>query len=154
MYMNSALYFNKFSFVEFKFNKYKYTDNRKGVDIHFIAILKKGNAKIVTDEETILLNPGDVFYIPKDLSYESYWFGEKIEWQSYGFTYFPENENRRYKLQKISCSEKLKTEVLNIPVNESVDSKTLGIFFTQKLTYYVKTNDNLLFQKERRRVII
>ena len=76
-----------------------------GSPTHYLAQLIEGSAKIVTDTQVLHLNAGDVFYIPKNLSYRSFWYpeNEKVNFYSFGFEFFP-IRNSRFKLQKIKLT--------------------------------------------------
>ena len=128
--MNSVFLSNNYNFVEVNLNKYHYTDNRKNETPNYLALMLKGNAKIVSRKETININSGDVFYIPRNIGYESFWFGEEIKWISLGFRYFPEGEYKNYKLQKIDCSNDAIELFKSIDLNEPINSKNLCTFFT------------------------
>ena len=129
--MKDAFFSNGFYFIEYIFDKYSHTDNRLGAPQHYIAYLKEGQARIVSQGRTLQLQAGDVFYIPKDLSYQSYWFDEnRVRLHSYGFSFFPDSENRSFLLQKINCGDALRREVAAIPLNRSADCASLAAFFT------------------------
>jgi len=101
--MDNIQFSNSFKFRDYHFEKYRYADRRSGAEYHFIACLREGKCRIVTHQGTLELSAGDIFYIPKDLSYESYWSGsDAIRFASFGFTYFPNTEQRVYPLQKIA----------------------------------------------------
>ena len=54
MGMNNTLFSNSFVFREFRFKKsYRYTDMRSGADQHFVACMRKGRCRIVSEENTI-----------------------------------------------------------------------------------------------------
>ena len=130
--MNSLVFLNGFRFREFDLQKYHYTDNRRGSPQHYIAYMKKGRARIVGEERTVEITEGDVFYIPKGLSYRSYWYGEdEISFYSYGFDHFPEAAAKSYVLQVIPCGDEQKARVREIPRNRQVtDSGALGLFYS------------------------
>ena len=123
---------DNFNFQRFRFNKYHYTDNRKGSPMNFIAVMIKGTAKIISDRKTITVNEQDVFFIPINLSYQSYWYGDdEIEFISYGFLSTQTDEPINFDLHVIECSEDVKKLILKIPIKESgLDCKTLGVFYT------------------------
>lgn len=127
--MNDILLSNYFFFTTTKMRHYHYTDSRNFPNPHYLAQLIKGHAKLVSRDTVVELSEGDVFYIPMDYPYESFWYGEIIEWHSYCFTYFPEGENTHFKMQKIPCDETLKKLVLDIPVAVDISSGVLGLFF-------------------------
>ena len=129
--MNRPLSSDNFYFVRHSFDKYSYTDNRAGARRHYLAYMEEGSARIVTKTQTLHLKAGDVFYIPKDLSYQSYWFSEnRISFHSYGFLIFPDNEKWDYLLQKIDCDDALKQQIRAIPLDSSITCQTLAQFFT------------------------
>jgi len=74
--INTNLY-SDFCFLKVTFNKYHYTDNRIGSPYHYFAYMEKGTARIVTKDKTISIKEGDIFYIPKSLGYQSYWYGNE-----------------------------------------------------------------------------
>lgn len=98
--MTDTQFYKSFTFNIFKFNKHRMTDCNKGSRHHYFARLIKGKARIVSAENTVLLDPGDVFYIPKDLVYKSYWYPDEkgeLAFSSFGFSFLP--TDRKYKLQ-------------------------------------------------------
>ena len=109
--MDNLRFYNSFRFALLSLKKSRHTDNTRGIDRHFIGRIRRGYGKLVTDAgEEILLTPGDVFYIPLGLRYHSYWTPEKgedgaVEWESYGFDFFPCKSGRKYAVQKLSPSK-------------------------------------------------
>lgn len=106
--MNNTQFYKTFNFTEFRIRGYHHTDARKGAPCHYIARLKSGKATIVTEKKTIELVAGDFFYIPLNISYQSYWTPDRDEevcWDSFGFSFFPNPEDKAYALQKIECTE-------------------------------------------------
>ena len=65
---------------------------------------------MLTGEE-ILLRAGDVFYFPTGMCYHSYWYGDetdeqcRVEWDSVGFTHFPDDASRHYAPQLLHPDE-------------------------------------------------
>ena len=107
---------NPFVFVRIRFVHFHYTDNRAGSPMYYVALLLKGHAKIVSSKTTLEIRPGDVFFIPKQLPYQSYWSGqEEIEFLSYGFLQTQAREPLRFGLQVVDCGEALKREIAQIP---------------------------------------
>lgn len=128
--MNSVLSYDAFRFIEFDLNKYHYTDNRQGAPHHYIALMKKGKCRLVSENRTVEVNEGDVFYIPMGLAYQSYWYGEnEISFISLGFRLFPEANDKNFCLQKFDCNTELKEKIQSIPLNKPVNSRTLSEFF-------------------------
>ncbi len=97
---------NSFRFTLFSFKKYKYTDNGRGINTHYLAYMVSGRARIVTESTTLTVSEGDVFYIPKNLKYESFWYGDpSIEFISLGFSLFPAFHNESYSIQRIDATD-------------------------------------------------
>ncbi len=112
--MNETLFYESFLFNLFKFKNYHTTDHsRTPVPHHYFGCLIKGTAKFKTQNTELVLNPNEIFYIPKHTKYISQWFGDnhgEIEFYSFGFEISPINQS--YALQKINCSSKEK-EIFN-----------------------------------------
>lgn len=106
--MNETNFFNKFRFNIYRFQKYHFTDNSKvAVPCHFFGCLIRGTARIKTATSELHLQPGEIFYIPKGLRYQSYWFGEdgkEVSFYSFGFEISP--IDKPFILQKIQPSQK------------------------------------------------
>lgn len=129
--MESSIIFCKsFNFNLIKINKYRHTDNSNGILVNYFAYMKKGNAKLCTEKETVTVNEGDIFFIPNGCRYHSYWFGEpEIEFISLGFVFLPNFENRNFKTQVIKRDEeaiKLMEEIINSPLN----AVSVGMLYT------------------------
>lgn len=99
---NDIAFAKSFYFHTFKYQKYNYTDNRHGAPSHYFAYMISGHCKIVTNTETVLIQEGDIFYIPDKCSYQSYWYSDDtIELISLGFLHLPSFNNERYPVQAI-----------------------------------------------------
>lgn len=118
-----AVFSNNFKFVEYQFRNYRYSDNRSGAPMHFLAVLEEGTCRIVSQAGSLELRAGDGFYIPMGLSYQSYWEGERIRFLSYGFRLFPDAAGQRFLLQKLPAAK-----IRSIPIGDP-DAAALGQFF-------------------------
>lgn len=126
--MNHTTFYKSFYFTEYRYRHYHYTDARKGSPYHYIGMLEKGRCRIVSDNVTIEAGPGEPFFIPKDLPYQSYWFDEdSILLRSCGFQFFPEAQKSSFVLQKLPHS--LADAVRQIPLEGRPDSAALGALF-------------------------
>ncbi len=126
--MKNAVFYKAFYFARYTYDRYHYTDARDGASRHYIGMLEKGRCRIVSGEGTIEAGPGEPFYIPMSLPYQSYWFSEeKIVLLSCGFDFFPEMEANRFKLQKLPVE--LADKIRQIPLMGEPDSKALGSLF-------------------------
>lgn len=94
------------------YREYHHTDMSRGLVCHHVARMRLGTARIVTlAGEELLLRAGDVFYLPMGLCYHSYWYGDeadgerRVEWDSVGFTYFPDFSGRHFAPQLLHPDE-------------------------------------------------
>ena len=128
--MNQLNFFNKFSFNIFKFRGYHLTDNsKKPIPHHYFGFLVKGSAKIKSQGTELFLSPNEIFYFPQGLKYQSEWFGDEIEFYSFGFEISP--INKTFALQKINCNQKAQ-EVFHELCNELPFTK----YIIGKLYYF------------------
>ena len=143
--MNISFSSDSFNFHRITFEKYHYTDNRKGSPMNYIAYMLKGRAEIVSKHTTIRINEGDIFFIPVNLPYQSYWYGnDEIEFLSYGFLNIEAKEKLNFKLQIIDCDKELKNQVLKIPTEGSfLSCETLSLFYgvLAKIIPYLKQSE-------------
>jgi len=137
--------FPNFVFLNVKFNKYHHTDNREGTPLYYLAYMLRGNAKVVSASDTIYINEGDVFFIPKNLGYQSYWYGnDEIDFLSCGFSSLLTKEDLNCKLQLVNCTEDVKKEILNIfSEGKELNCKGLYHFYNvmQTIIPELKCND-------------
>ena len=140
--MNISFSSDNFYFRRIHFEKYHYTDNRKGSPMNYIACMLKGRAEIVSKHTTVKINEGDVFFIPVNLPYQSYWYGDdEIEFLSYGFLNIEAKEKLNFNLQVINCDSELKNRILKIPTEgNSLSCETLSLFYgaLAKIIPYLK----------------
>ena len=145
--MRSVLSSDNFSFRKICFEKYHYTDNTKGSPMNCIACMLKGNAKIVSNRGVITVKEGDVFFIPINLPYESYWYGDdEIEFLSYAFLNIEAKEKLNFNLQVVDCDEDIKNLILKIPTESSfLSCKTLSAFYgaLSGLIPYLRKNQSV-----------
>ena len=140
--MDNALFSNSFFLTEYRYEFYRHTDARSGANRHFIGMLEQGHCRIVSDDITIEAGPGEPFYIPMGLPYQSYWYGEgMVHLRSCGFEMFPEGGS--YSLQKLT--KHLADAVRAVPLVGKPDSTALGALFTmlgQAIPYMVGTKES------------
>lgn len=108
--MNETNFCKTFHSNIFRLNGYHITDySQKPIPDHYFVKLVKGTAIFKTEDYELRLDTGDIFYIPKGLTYQSQWFGENekdIVFYSFGFKVSP--ISKPFVLQKIECDEKAK----------------------------------------------
>ena len=119
-------------FFHIHFQNYHYTDARNGCNVHYLALMLKGTARIVCEDQTLELKEGDAFFFPKGLRYQSYWYGEPdIDFLSFGFSTMPAGDRKNYTLQTIPDPSTLPELLRKIPTTgQTVDSYTLSLFYS------------------------
>ncbi len=102
--MDNALFSKSFIFAEISRKGNWHTDNSRGIPCNYIGRMLSGRAEIVSSEDgTLELFPGDVFYFPFGLKYHSYWYAEErnVAFESYRFDFYPSDLGKRFCLQKL-----------------------------------------------------
>lgn len=145
--MNIRFSSDDFYFGRIRFEKYHYTDNRKGSPMNYIACMLKGRAEIISKHSTIKIKEGDMFFIPINLPYQSYWCGDdEVEFLSYGFSNIDVKEKLNFNLQVIDCDAELKKLVLKIPTEgNSLSCETLSLFYgaLSKIIPYLRESQHI-----------
>ena len=125
--MKNTFFSDSFSFIEYNYGKYRYTDNRAGAPYHYLAAMLEGRCRIISDDTEISAEAGEAFYIPMNLPYQSHWHGDdNVRFLSYGFGYFPGNVN--YCLQKLPV--RAFELIRSIPLGYVPDAIALGSMYT------------------------
>lgn len=129
--MNNIILDDNFFFFNLRFTSYHYTDNRKGSPMNYLAYMHKGRAKIISENKTIEIEEGDVFFIPNGLGYQSYWYGtDEISFLSFGFLDLNTKENAKFDLQKLPYNKQIADKIISIPTDgTNVKCKTLSLFY-------------------------
>ena len=82
--------YKSFVFEKYSFSSKHSANRTKGIPRHYIGYLSQGYGRLVSDECTLELEEGDLFYIPKGCRYHSYWYGKDgTEFDSFGFGAIP-----------------------------------------------------------------
>ncbi len=127
--MNHTDFCKSFYFTEYRYGRYHHTDARNGASSHFIGMLEEGRCRIVSDDALIEAGPGEPFYIPMGLPYQSYWYSDgTVRLRSCGFDLFPEMDKIAFRLQKLP--PELADDVRRIPLEGRPDSRALGALFS------------------------
>ena len=128
--MNDTVFFSNFRFNEFYFNETRHRDNSRGVDLHFIGMMKHGRGRIVSKGQTLDIAENEMFYIPKGCQYHSYWIAEDyVQFDSIGFLYFPTNSNG-YGLQKIPQRDAIREAFLPLSQSKALHAASIGALYT------------------------
>ena len=84
--------------------------------MNYIACMLKGTAQIESDNNTIFVKEGDVFFIPKNLGYQSYWYGDDdIKFISLGFKKLNTDDSLDFKLQIVPTGSDIIEKIKIIP---------------------------------------
>lgn len=136
-YINDTIFSQSFRFVNVKFNKYHFTDNRCGAPSHYFAYMISGRCEIVTDTQKVEIEKGDIFYIPNKIPYRSYWYGEdEVSFISLGFLNMPNFDGETYPVQVIRSDSN--AEIYNaavkliksLPDTAHLCARDVGTFYT------------------------
>lgn len=133
--MNNTLFFKSFVFRIHSFRTPRHTDNSKGIDVHFIARMRSGRGEIYEKGKRVLtLEAGDVFYLPEGFCYNSYWMPDEkthtVEWESYGFKYFPDGSGYKYAPTKLYPSGETLEILDRLAESMEVDSLSVGRLYS------------------------
>ncbi|MBQ8351689.1 MAG: helix-turn-helix transcriptional regulator [Clostridia bacterium] len=128
--MERPIYRSNYRFLRFTRHGTHYTDARSIVHPHYFGYMRRGRVRLVCDSRTVEVEEGELFYIPVDCHYQSFWSGEpEICFDSLGFDHFLQGEER-YPLQKIAMSPAVKERFFALTDHDmTVNYETLGRFF-------------------------
>jgi len=125
--MNDTVFLKSFRFNEYSFRETKHRDNSRGVDFHFVGLMKQGRGEIVSRGQRLELGEGEMFYIPKGCPYHSRWIAEPhVRFDSIGFLYFPTKASGGYELQRIDYDEELRALFRPLSEDKTVDAASIG----------------------------
>ena len=128
--MNDIIFYRSFAFLSHNFTTYHYTDMMHGTTCYHIGYLKCGRAKFVCEGVTHEFLAGDVFFIPCGCKYRSYWYGEdKISFDSYAFTYIPQNSSDSFKLQKLNLNDAARHYIDLLSADKRTSPKSVGLLY-------------------------
>ncbi len=99
----------KLKIMEYRFLQNRHNDIKEGNSVHYIGRLKSGSVHLVSGDVELFLSAGDVFYIPKGVSYTSTWLvGDGcVVFDSFAFSEIPLLEGARFALQAVSCDAEM-----------------------------------------------
>ena len=125
--MNDTIFYKNFRFREFSFRETQHRDNSRGVNLHFVGLMKKGRGLIVSRGQRLEIGEGEMFYIPKGCPYHSYWIAEpEVCFDSIGFLYFPTEAVGGYALQKLPDSQRLRELFAPLSYHKTVNASSIG----------------------------
>ena len=125
--MNKTLFSSSFYFTEYHFTKYRSTNNTHGISTHYVGYMRKGHARLVSEEGETEVREGDLFYIPYGCRYRSYWYGEPdICFDSYSFTHFPEEGEEGFCLQTVPMTAKAREALEALAGDKRVSCRSVA----------------------------
>lgn len=129
--MNDIIFTNSFVFNRYQFDRFKYTDNREGISVHYFGYMVSGNCKIVADKEILKIQENDIFYIPNGYKYQSFWYGTpKISFISLGFLFLPNFNKTDYPVQVLQKNDIAVNLIEILSQRKQLDCKDIGLFYT------------------------
>lgn len=128
--MNAVIFSNNYYFVKYDYTNFHYTDNRAGSPRNYLAYMLNGSARIVSNKRTLAVKAGDVFFIPKGLNYQSFWYGEpNVSLLSFGFYDLNIHESLSFGLQTVDCDKETLRLLEKIPTG-AVTCHSLSVFYS------------------------
>lgn len=131
--MDGTLFYNSFQFTQYIYKNSQHTDNSDGIKDHFVARICEGSARIVTQAgEVLTVEKGEVFYLPAGLRYRSYWYSEKggrVLFESYRFSAFPCDPEKRYAMQKLSVGAETLGYLDKLAEDKTVSATSVGYLY-------------------------
>ncbi len=130
--MNNAQFCKGFRFTVFRFTSLRVNDNTRnseGIATHYIGRMRCGTGRLVGEDCTVELSPGDIFYIPKGWKYRSFWYPEtqsEVCFDSFGFDCFPQRQSVTYPAQIIRCDPQAQALVQALAEAPQVDCAGVG----------------------------
>ena len=128
--MNDSEFSRGFIFRELSYSRYSHTDNRRGVNCHYIGFMREGSGRLVGSDRTVDVETGAFLYIPKECSYQSYWQGIPIvRFDSYGFDTFPHSDAYTYPLQRIEATPEALEYLEKLAADKRVSCTSIGLLY-------------------------
>lgn len=129
--MNDAIFSSSFYFRTITHVRFHYTDNRAGSPSHYFAMMLNGRFRITDASGSIDIHAGEIFYIPKGVRYQSYWYGEpEVRLISLGFHFLPNFEGHAYPIQVIPFGEDAAGLFRQIAAAPRLSAREIGLFYT------------------------
>ena len=128
--MNDTLFYQSFAFLEFHYQNDQHNDLQEGLPMHYLGYLKSGRGLLYTQNQRIELFPGDLFYIPKNIPYQSHWYGKgNTIFDSFGFQYLP-SPIKKYDFQKLTYNAETHSILMQLSQNKTVNYTSIGLLYT------------------------
>lgn len=128
--MNDTIFFKQFQFNEFHYNETQHRDNSRGINMHYIGMIKHGKGRIISEGQTLEICENEMFYIPKGCRYHSYWIADDyVLFDSIGFLYFPTNNPNGYALQIIEQNQEIQAAFAPLSISKTLNATSIGTLY-------------------------
>lgn len=128
--MNDIIFCKNFRFNEYCFQENAHRDNSQGIGYHFLGLMKDGCGRLVSEDQVLDLQEGDMFYIPKGCRYHSWWTArDRVRFDSIGFLYFPTAVPGGYALQKIDHDPEIREAFRPLSEDKTVTAASIGALY-------------------------
>ena len=122
--------FKGFHFRLLSFEPKHHVNHSCGAPHHYLGYLHQGTARMVSDEVTLELKEGDLFYIPKGCRYRSCWRGENgIRFESFAFEAIPQQEGANFALQVVPVTPKVNELIEDLARDRTVNPRSVSILY-------------------------
>lgn len=95
---------------------------------HQINYIQHGNGILKTNELTLELKEGDLYYIPQGQNYTCHWTAPYTRLRAMGFRIFPDAQETPFAIQKLPSEYVARFR--QVPVQIRPDAQALGLFYT------------------------
>ena len=122
--------YKSFAFNLYSFSAKNHTHKSKGVPRHYIGYLYRGFGRLVSEDCTLELQEGDLFYIPKGCRYQSHWYGnDGTQFDSFAFAAIPQDTYTDYRLQKFAMTDELRVLHMDLASDRTVNLRSVGALY-------------------------
>ncbi len=129
--MNDTVFYKSFKFNEFRFTRNMHGNHSDGIDLHYIRFVKHGKGRFVFEDQTLEVEEGDMFYIPKGAKYHSYWIAsDYCLYDSIGFLYFPTSASNGFKAQKIPYDAVIWEAFAPLSRDKTIQTASVGALYS------------------------
>ena len=122
--------------------------------MHYIGLMKHGRGRIIAEDQTLDIEEGEMFYIPKGCRYRSYWIADDyVTFDSIGFLYFPTDKPNGYMLQKIELTDRIRAAFAPLSESKDRNAASIGALYSllgileSKLSSSPPTRDLYVYEK-------
>lgn len=127
--MNDLEFYNSFRFILYQFSHNR-SKTFPHIKYHFIAYVYEGTARFSSENVSMVVSPGDFFYLPKGLTYTSSWQSVNgVRFASLGFKNLPQAEAIHYPMQKIASTPEAVALVEQMMANPRVSCTSVGTLY-------------------------